>query len=183
MTRARAEAERNIKTAAEEMHDRRVLILFSTRTGTTEKAAMLLAQYFKDADVRNIKNGRVTPERYDIVIVGSYVRNGMVDPDVRSWLIKNEKALYRKSLSFFFCNAFIERAPSIMTENFPEAFIEECVCIDSFGGEINTGKLNFLEKLQLNSVMRKRKGRSRQMIPCLMTDRIEVFANTVKSEA
>ena len=159
----------------------RVLIAYAGRTGTTGKAARLLADCFGEASLRNLLETDATPERYDAVVIGSCVRDGKIEPAVRKWLIRNEKTLSGMRKGVFLCNAFMNESQTVIRENFPEEFIEDCVVIDSFGGEVDFSKLRFSEKMALRKQL-KHHPEMENMVPCLLTDTIAAFAEKIKAE-
>ena len=71
----------------------RVLIVYAGRTGTTERAAKRLAGEIPHSTLRNLNETGASPERdYDVVVIGSSVRNLEIEPAVRKWLIAHEDA-------------------------------------------------------------------------------------------
>ena len=163
----------------------RVLIVYAGRTGTCEKAARLLREAFgSGASLRDLRTEKAFPERYDAVVAGSAVRSGQIEPAVRSWLMKNEKALREKKCGIFICNAFMEESASILRNNFPKAFLEECVAVESFGGEIHMEKLGFSDRMKLMSQMKRRRriAGDSSLIPCLLPDTIRDFAAQMQAE-
>ena len=157
----------------------RVLIAYAGRTGTTGKAARLLADCFGEASLRNLMETDATPERYDAVVIGSCVRSGRIEPCVRKWLIRHEKTLSGMRKGVFLCNAFMNESQTVIRENFPEEFLQECVAVDSFGGEIDFSKLGFSDRITLRMQM-KRHPELKNLVPCLMTDTIVTFAEKIK---
>lgn len=159
----------------------RILIAYAGRTGTTEKAARMLAAYFEDADLRDLRRDHPIPSKYDAVVVGSCVRSGKIEPAVRKFLIRHERELDEKKVGIFICNAFLDQVPSIIEKNFPELLVEQCVSVDSFGGEVDYSKLGFFEKLEANMSLKRLKEQGSVVLPCLLTDRIKVFADKIRT--
>lgn len=66
------------------------LIVYSSKTGTTEKCAGILGQNLIDATIINlatIQNEDIN--KYDLIIIGSPIRMGMIDKKVKEFLSKN----------------------------------------------------------------------------------------------
>ena len=158
----------------------RVLIVYAGRTGTTEKAAKILAQYFENASLRNLMETDANPDRdYDAVLIRSSVRNGLIEPKIRKWLVKHEKNLSGMRKGVFLCHAFMTESHEIIARNFPDEFIRDCEAIDSFGGEVDYSKLKLSERIALKSLFRKHP-ETESMVPCLVTDAIAAFAQKMK---
>ncbi len=158
----------------------RVLIVYAGRTGTTEKAARLLADCFEDPCLRNLRETDANPDRgYDAVIIGSSVRNGQIEPKIRKWLVKHENYLKGVRKGVFLCHAFMTESHDIIENNFPDAFIRDCEAIDSFGGELNYDRLGLSERMALQRQAKKHP-EIRNMVPCLITDSITAFAEKMR---
>lgn len=158
----------------------RVLIVYAGRTGTTEKAARMLADCFEDASLRNLMETDANPDRaYDAVIIGSSVRNGQIEPKIRKWLVKNEAYLTGVRKGVFLCNAFMTESHTIIENNFPDAFIRDCEAVDSFGGELRYSRMKLADRIALKRLVRQHP-ETRTMVPCLITDAITEFAEKMK---
>jgi len=158
----------------------RVLIVYAGRTGTTEKAAHMLADCFDDASLRNLMETDANPDRaYDAVIIGSSVRNGLIEPKVRKWLVRNEAYLTGVRKGVFLCHAFMTESHKIIEENYPDAFIRDCEAIDSFGGELHYERMKISDRMALKRLVRMHP-ETRTMVPCLVTDYITEFAEKMK---
>ena len=157
----------------------RYLIAYAGRSGTTEKVARLLGEHFTDVDIKDLTRDYPNPAKYDTIIVGSSIRRGKIENAVRKFLIKHENVLSEKRLGLFICNDFLDQVPTILEKNFPAQLLEECVCVDSFGGEVDSEKLGFFERMIANVALKKLKEQESIMLPCLLTDRIDIFADKV----
>ena len=79
----------------------------------------------------------------------------------------------------------MEESASILRNNFPKAFLEECVAVESFGGEIHMEELGFSDRMKLARQMKRRRriAGDSSLIPCLLTDTIQDFAAQMRAEA
>ena len=163
----------------------KVLIAYAGKTGTTEKAAKMLAKHFGNAELADLRTSSPDPRKYDVVIVGSAIRIGMVMKCVRRWLTDNWDVLRDKKKALFICNAFLEQAPRILRDNYSLTLRNSSIIVDSFGGEMDIKKLHggekFFVKMILNRMQAGRAGK--EFVPVILTDRIKVFADTVKEAA
>ncbi len=155
----------------------KVLIAYASKTGTTERAAKLLGRRFENVTLRDLTVGSPNPDDYDAVIVGGSIRMGMLHKNARRWLEDNWDVLKTKKFGCFICHGFLEQAPQLIEQNFTEEMLELAVCADSFGGELDEKKLRGADRIITKMVMKTMKGRA-DFVPCLRTDRIEVFADT-----
>ena len=155
-----------------------VLIAYAGKMGTTAKAARLLADHFDEgATLRNLHDRiRADANRYEAVVIGTAVYRGKIDPDVRKWLIQNEKALQGKRKGIFLCNAFVEETPEIIAANFPAALLDDCSAVMSFGGEIPESGLTASDRSWIEKRMKKRQKSGADYMPCLQVDAIAAFA-------
>lgn len=159
----------------------KVLIAYAGKTGTTERAAKLLGRRFENVTLRDLTVGSPNPDDYDAVIVGGSIRMGMLHKNARRWLEDNWDVLKTKKFGCFICHGFLEQAPQLIEQNFSEEMLEIAVCVDSFGGELDEKKLRGADRIITKMVMKTMKGRE-DFVPCLRTDRIEVFADMFKKE-
>ena len=88
----------------------KTLIIYASKTGTTEKCAGILGQNLKNSTIINlatIQNESI--DKYDLIIIGSPIRMGMIDKRVKKFISKNfnysKKILYnfyKKLFIFYF---------------------------------------------------------------------------------
>ncbi|WP_114164917.1 flavodoxin domain-containing protein [Exiguobacterium sp. TNDT2] len=81
------------------------LIAYSTRYGTSEKVAHLLAERLPgDVHIQNIvEQPDVEWETVDHVIVGSSIRMGKIQDEMTAWLHMNETQLLKRPLGLYLC--------------------------------------------------------------------------------
>ncbi len=66
------------------------LIVYASKTGTTEKCARILGQNLKDTTIINLtatQNEDIN--KYDLIIIGSPIRMGMIHKKVKEFISKN----------------------------------------------------------------------------------------------
>lgn len=160
----------------------RTLIAYASKTGTTAKAAHLLGEKMQDVTLRDLTSGSPNPDDYDRVIMGSSIRMGLLHKAARKWLTDNWNVVKQKQYAFFICNGFIDQAPQIIQSNFSEEALQGAVCVDSFGGEMDYKKLKGMDRFVTKMVMNDRKGKGQDFLPCILTDRIQIFADTLKEK-
>ncbi|GLC31603.1 flavodoxin domain-containing protein [Clostridium omnivorum] len=156
------------------------IIIYSTKHGTTEKAARILsAKLPGEVVLKNIMKENVSSlEEYDNVILGGSIYIGKVQKNLTEYMQKNLKELLSKRVSLFLCAGETneELAAKQIKGAFPEELYKAAICKDSFGFEFNFDKLNFFEKL----IMKKVKGVKESYYE-LKEDSIDRFAKVIAS--
>lgn len=159
----------------------KVLIAYASKTGSAEKAAKLLGEHFADVTLRDLTVGSPNPKDYDAIIVGGSIRMGTLHKATRKWLIDNWDVIKTKKFGCFICNGFIDQAPQLIEQNFSEELIRLAVCVDSFGGEMDQNRLRGMDRFVAKNVIRSMNGKGRMdFVPCILTDRIQLFAEKFK---
>lgn len=111
------------------------LILYSTKSGASQKCAELLANKISDCVACDIKNTTLITEDYDTIIIGSGVRMGKFYKPVISFIRKNTNMLLSKRFAVYVCNAYPGTLQKAIEKNIPQELIKHSVCIKSFGGK------------------------------------------------
>ena len=153
----------------------KILIAYASKTGATGKAAKLLAERFSDVTLRDLTVGSPNPNDYEAVILGGSIRMGMLHKDARKWMEEYEEVLKTKKFGCFICHGFSEQAPQLLEQNIPQELLDMAVCVDSFGGELDEKKLRGMDRFITKMMLKPVKGEL-DFVPCIRTDRIEVFA-------
>ena len=113
------------------------LIGYSSKTGTTEKCAGILGQNLIDATIINlatIQNEDIN--KYDLIIIGSPIRMGMIDKKVKEFMNKNVEILKNKKVAYFICCGFAENYKKYFEQNISKELLEKAITYDTFGGEM-----------------------------------------------
>ena len=74
----------------------KTLIIYASKTGTTEKCAKEINRQLKDSKIVNILNQNEDINEYDLIIIGTPIRMGMIDKKIRKFLISNIEDLKTK---------------------------------------------------------------------------------------
>ena len=80
----------------------RILIVYASKTGTTERCAGIIGQNLKDVTIINLiaaQNEDI--DKYDLIIIGSPIRMGMIDKRVKDFISKNFELLKNKKANTF----------------------------------------------------------------------------------
>ena len=123
-------------------------ILFTTKHGSTEKAALLLKEKFKaEADIINLKEVK-NPDisKYDTVILGASIYMGKIQKRMRKFIEENMNELLKKNIALFIMAGQKEKAQETLRNAFPTALFEHALAKEYFGYEMILEKMNFIEK-------------------------------------
>lgn len=127
----------------------KTLIVFQTRTGTTEKAASYLAENIKsNVSMVNLKKDSIPNlNEFSTILVGGSIRASAIQSGLKKFMVKNTSVLLEKKLGLFLCcmeeGATAEKQ---FNDSFPEELRKHATAIAYFGGEFDFDKLNFLER-------------------------------------
>lgn len=130
----------------------KILIIYASKTGTTEKCAKNLGTKMENAKVINIYNQTENIDNYDLIIIGSPIRMGMVDKKVKRFLIENKEQLKLKKTAYFICCGFNENYQKYYEQNIPKELLDSAIVYDTFGGELDIEKQNGFDKFIIKMV-------------------------------
>ncbi|EKQ57823.1 MULTISPECIES: flavodoxin domain-containing protein [unclassified Clostridium] len=169
----------------------KILILFASKYGGTEKCANLLSEKLQgDVKIINLKATKNIPiSDYDKVIIGTSIYAGNVRSEVKKFCSDNLNSLMSKPFSLFLCcstdkkseiNSYVEKA-------FPSELIKHATVIDSFGSVFNFSKMNFFER-QIIKMIGKSKNKTGESdikldgktnVSTISNEKILEFANII----
>lgn len=90
--------------------------------------------------------------KYDLIIIGSPIRMGMIDKRVKDFISKNFNLLKNKKVAYFICCGFNENWKQYYEQNFPKELIDNAITYDTFGGEMNLEKQKGFDKFIVKMV-------------------------------
>lgn len=96
--------------------------------------------------MENIDNLKEDINQYDLIIIGSPIRMGMIDKRIKKFLLNNREKLKVKKTAYFICCGFHENWKKYYEENIPKDLLESAVVYDSFGGELDIEKQKGFDK-------------------------------------
>ena len=130
-------------------NNQKILIIYQTHSGTTEKATEFLAEKLgTEATIVNLKKGKVPPlDDYNKVIIGGSIRASNIQKGIKKYIAANIEALKDKDIGLYLCCMEEgENALKQFNDSYPEELRSIAKATGFFGGEFNLEKLNFLEK-------------------------------------
>ncbi len=132
----------------------KTVILYATRHGAAEEAALLIQKKLGEADVFNIKKDPIGDlGGYDTVIVGGSIHAGRIQPAVRKLLGKHAELLLEKRLGLYLCCMYEgETAQEQFDDAFPQHLRDHAVVCGLFGGKFDLEKMSFFERAIVKQV-------------------------------
>lgn len=124
----------------------KTLIIYASKTGTTEKCAKQINTQLEDSKMVNILNQDEDINRYDLIVIGTPIRMGMIDKKIKKFLISNSETLKSKKVAYFICCGFNENWKSYYEQNIPKDLLDSAIIYDTFGGEMNIQKQKGFDK-------------------------------------
>lgn len=124
----------------------KTLIIYASKTGTTEKCAQEINEQLKDSKIVNILNQDEDINKYDLIVVGTPIRMGMIDNRIKKFLISNIETLKLKKVAYFICCGFSENWKSYYEQNIPKDLLDSAIVYDTFGGEMDIEKQKGFDK-------------------------------------
>lgn len=131
------------------------LIVYTSKYGCTEKCAQLLSKELTgNVEVINLKKVKdIDLSKYEKIIIGGSIYIGKIRKEVTEFCVKNLNELKEKQIGLFFCG--MQEGDSIKTQferSFNSELLKIAVAKESFGGEFNIDKMNFMEKFIIKKV-------------------------------
>ena len=122
------------------------LIIYASKTGTTEKCANQINKQLTNSKMINILNQNEDINRYDLIVIGTPIRMGMIDRRIKSFLVNNIEILKSKKVAYFICCGFSENWKSYYEQNIPKDLLDSAYIYDTFGGEMDIQKQKGFDK-------------------------------------
>ncbi len=158
----------------------KILTIYDTYTGTTEKCAQIISQKLSSEEVRITrvpKNGEVDFQDYDIVLIGSYVHAGKISRRISKFCKKNLEKLLSRRVGIFLCMlSQPENLEKYLKDNFDDELLQHAVAKGCFGSELNYEMMNPIIRFIIRQIVKKA-----QPEIGLHLDEIEKFVQKLKS--
>ncbi|MGI6167010.1 MAG: flavodoxin domain-containing protein [Eubacteriales bacterium] len=168
----------------------KILIAYSTKSGTTAKCAAMLSKELTSHSVTlaDLSESFPDPEGYDFVAVGGPVRFGKLHKKTAEYLDVNKEKLKTLRAGYFIVCGFVDSADEYIEKLFPAELRQNAVISACFGGELNTKKMKgfdkFITKLIIKVVTDEGKSDGElpaRSLPEIHPDSISRFADAIKA--
>lgn len=155
----------------------KILIVYASKNGTTEKCAYKLANILKLVEVVNLNSTyNIDLDDYETIIIGSNIRMKSFSKRVKKFIKDNRVILLNKKVAYFICCAYQENKGQYFDTNIPKDLLEKAIIYDTFGGEIPINKCNLFDKMLIKSFNDKQKNEVK-----INQDNIKTFAQIIIS--
>lgn len=162
------------------------LIAYSSRYGTSEKVAALLAERLSgDVRVQNIvEEPNVTWEMVDHVIVGSSIRMGIIQHEMKEWLALHEAHLLEHPLALYLCAGTPTESERIreLEEAYRESLREHAYFVEVVGSGYDFERMGFLDKAIVR-MMAKQKESSLQLDDAKLNQLVEAAQTSERTRS
>jgi menaquinone-dependent protoporphyrinogen oxidase len=130
------------------------LIAYATKYGFTKTCAEILAKKLDgEIDICDLSNNRPDLSKYDKVIIGGSIYAGKIRKPAMQFCSENINTIKDKKLGLFICGmADGEDAQKQLESSFPKELLAVAVAKESFGGECNYDKMNFIERFIIKKI-------------------------------
>ena len=157
----------------------KTLIIYASKTGTTEKCAKEINRQLKDSKIVNILNQNEDINKYDLIVIGTPIRMGMIDKKIKKFLINNIENLKSKKVAYFICCGFNENWKSYYEQNIPKDLLDTAIIYDTFGGEMDIQKQKGFDKF-ITKMVSKNIDKNKEIK--ILNENIDRFIKVLNSE-
>ena len=154
----------------------RTLIVYASKTGTTENCARKLQLKLRNTTVIDITEQKVDLSPFDTVIIGSPIRMGKINKQLKKFLIKHKAQLKNKKTAYFICCAFTENYERYFKENIPQELLNSAITYNTFGGEMDVNKQKGIDRFIVNMLNNAGEGKKEVKI---INENIEAFVKRI----
>lgn len=139
------------------------VIVYASKTGTTEKCANLIAKEIKDVTIVNIEEQNVDINQYDLVMIGTPIRIGFIHKKVKQLIKNNFELLKTKKTAYFICCGFSENEKQYYEQNIAKELLDKSIIYTTFGGEMNLEKQKGFDKVIVKMVSKNIKPQNKKV--------------------
>ena len=133
----------------------KTIILYATKHGAAAEIARRIADKIEGAGIYNLKQGNLSLDYYDNVIIGSSIYAGMIRKEAKTFISQNIDILKDKKLGLFICGLSASGDEDFFKNNFPAELLEAAKVKSFLGGIFDPKKANALERFIIKLVSKK----------------------------
>lgn len=158
----------------------KILILYSTKTGTVKKCAERLAKEIGgDVLVCNLADRIPELDTFDLVICGASIRMGKLDKRMKLFLDKDTQ-IRNKRIALFICCGMDEKSEEYLSNVFPSDISQNALIKSSFGGELKIDKQKGIDRLIAKLFLKANEENDNFVMPTIFTEEIGRFSDKIK---
>lgn len=162
----------------------KTLIIYASKTGTTKKCAALLAANLgaENCDLCSVYEDMPDISDYGCVMIGSFIRMGVIDKKISSFISEKKEALLKMPMGIFLCGCLEDKLQNAIIKNLDEDILNHALCVEYFGGELHPESYKGIEKLFVRSITKiSGKDSSFRIEKNIRPEAISLFANEFKN--
>lgn len=162
------------------------VILYKTKHGGTRKVGKVISQYIGDCLLMNIDDlDYATLEKADVIIVGTPVYYGKLDPDIVHFILDQQDLLVPRHYCLYVVGILQPEFMSYVTQAFDYSILKDMKIIAGLGGALYYPELSITEKMVLQ-VMNKRspaiqREKGKDIFENFNNEEIEIFAHKIQN--
>jgi len=123
----------------------KILLLYETKKGMTEKLGQLLKEKISDMDIYEAKKFHGMMDQYDSIIIGTPIYMGKINKHIKKLINEQANILSNKKTAIYLCGMGMDDEPQVIANNFSEKERGQYF-IHYLGGAYNFERMNFLQK-------------------------------------
>jgi len=133
-------------------------IIYTSKHGTTEKVANLIAEKLKKTNEIELfslgKNSNPDISKYETVILGTSIYAGSASKKMKAFCRKNESILLQKKTGLFVCGMEPnkEKQNKELSDAYSETLHKSAVATGFLGGEFLFEHMNFFERFIIKKI-------------------------------
>ena len=161
------------------------VILYKTKHGGTRKIGKIIKHYIEDCVLMNLDDvDYQTLEKADVIIIGTPVYYGKLDPDIVHFILEHQDLLIPRHYCLYVVGILQTEFMSFVTQAFDYQILKNMKVIAGVGGALYYPELSIPEKMVLQ-VMNKRspaiqRQKGKDIFENFNDEEIEIFANKIK---
>lgn len=124
----------------------KTIIIYASKTGTTEKCAKKVANKIENATMIDLNNQGADITDKDLIIIGTPIRMGLINKKVKRFISLNKEILKVKKVAYFICCGFSENYKQYFEQNIPKELLDKAIVYETFGGEMDIEKQKGFDK-------------------------------------
>jgi menaquinone-dependent protoporphyrinogen oxidase len=168
----------------------KILIAYSTKSGTTAKCTAMLADKLALHSVKSVNLAKELPDpaEYDFVAIGGPVRFGRLHKKTAEYIEKHKEKLMSRRAGYFIVCGFVDSADEYIEKNIPAELREGASACACFGGELNLKNMKGFDRLITRMMIKvvTDEGKSdgelpTRSLPEIMPESISRFADAIKA--
>ena len=138
------------------MPNKRAIVIYDTKYGSTEQVANWIAEGLNDADLKYV--GEVTSVYYDLVVIGSPIYDDALSQKILQFLDRNKENLANKKIALFTVSVPLNMTPERVKRFTGAGTLKglasrvrgEVIGSKAFLGRIDTKDMTALDRLSLH---------------------------------